>query len=65
MNNKEVNYTEAFAELQKIVQQMENADISIDELSEKITLASQLIAVCKAKLGQTEAEVNKIIDAIE
>ena len=65
MNNKEADYTKAFAELQEIVQQMENADISIDELSKKITRASQLIAVCKAKLRQTEAEVNKIIDTIQ
>jgi exodeoxyribonuclease VII small subunit len=65
MNNKETDYTKAFAELQEIVRQMENANISIDELSEKITRVSQLIAVCKAKLVQTEAEVNKIIDTIE
>ena len=65
MNNKKIDYTKAFAELQEIVRQMENADISIDELSEKITCASQLIAVCKAKLLQTEAEVNKIIDTIK
>ncbi|MDR1112469.1 MAG: exodeoxyribonuclease VII small subunit [Bacteroidales bacterium] len=65
MNNQETNYAKAFAELQEIVQQMENADISIDELSEKIRHASHLIAICKAKLVQTEAEVNKIIDTIE
>ncbi|MDR1345612.1 MAG: exodeoxyribonuclease VII small subunit [Bacteroidales bacterium] len=65
MNNQETNYAKAFAELQEIVQQMENADIPIDELAEKIKHASQLIAVCKAKLVQTEAEVNKIMDTIE
>jgi exodeoxyribonuclease VII small subunit len=65
MNTKKIDYNSAFVELQEIVRQMENANISIDELSEKIARASQLIAVCKAKLGETEAEVNKIIDAIE
>jgi len=64
MNNKKTDYTKAFTELQEIVQQMENANISIDELSEKITRASHLIAICKAKLGQTEAEIHKIIDTI-
>jgi len=61
MNEKGSNYTEAFNELQKIVEKMENADISVDELTEIIQRASCLISVCKNKLGQTEDNINKIL----
>lgn len=58
---EELTYTEAFEQLQEIVKQMENADISVDDLSEKIKKASKLIKICKDKLTKTEQEVNKTI----
>jgi exodeoxyribonuclease VII small subunit len=64
MKEKEINYTKAFEELQSIVKKMENAEISVDELSEIIKRASFLITICKNKLTQTEEEVNKIIDEL-
>ncbi len=56
---EELTYTEAFNQLQAIVTQMENADISVDDLSENIKKATKLIRICKDKLTKTEAEVNK------
>lgn len=64
MKEKNINYTKAFEELQSIVKKMENAEISVDELSEIIKRASFLITICKNKLTQTEEEVNKIIDEL-
>lgn len=58
-------YTEAFAELQEIVAEIEQGEISIDELSEKVKRASILIAVCKAKLTATEADVSAILDTLK
>ncbi|MBR1992351.1 MAG: exodeoxyribonuclease VII small subunit [Bacteroidales bacterium] len=61
MPESKLTYTDAFEELQKIVKKMENADISVDELTKNIERASELIKICKEKLSKTEAEVNKII----
>jgi exodeoxyribonuclease VII small subunit len=55
------NYAEAFEELQQIVEDIENGQISVDELSEKVKRATQLIRICKAKLSSTEEDVNKIL----
>jgi exodeoxyribonuclease VII small subunit len=55
------NYADAFAELQQIVEDIENGQISVDELSEKVKRATQLIRICKAKLTATEEDVNKIL----
>jgi len=54
-------YTDAFEELQIIVAEIETGKVNVDELSEKIKRASQLIAVCKTKLTATEAEVDKLL----
>ncbi len=58
---EEITYTEAFEQLQEIVNQMENADISVDDLSDNIKKASKLIKICRDKLTKTEQEVNKTI----
>ncbi|GGH09834.1 exodeoxyribonuclease VII small subunit [Sphingobacterium alkalisoli] len=54
-------YTDAFEELQIIVAEIETGKVNVDELSERIKRASQLIAVCKTKLTATEAEVDKLL----
>ena len=55
------SYQEAFEELQDIVADIESGQTNVDELSSKIQRASQLIAICKAKLGASEAEVEKLL----
>ena len=60
-----ISYTQAFEELQRIVQEIENGKISVDELSEKVRRATELIAVCKTKLTSTEESVNQILRDIE
>ncbi len=60
-----MNYTEAFEELQQIVKQMEHADISVDDLAEKIERAGVLIKICKEKLTKTEEEISKITEKFE
>jgi exodeoxyribonuclease VII small subunit len=61
----ELNYTQAFEELQKIVSEMETGKISVDELAIKVKRASELIKVCKNKLTETEGDVQKILSDLE
>jgi len=63
--NKELKYTEAFEELQSIVNDMEDSRISVDELDSKIKRASELLKICKDKLFKTEENVQKILDEIK
>lgn len=63
--NEEPKYTEAFAELQQIVEDIEQGEISVDELSEKVKRAALLIKICKTKLTTTEEDVNKILKELE
>lgn len=63
--SQDVNYTEAFAELQRIVSEIEQGEISVDELSEKVKRAALLIKICKSKLATTEEDVNKILKELD
>lgn len=63
--NEQPTYTEAFEELQKIVTEIEEGQISVDELSEKVKRAALLIHICKAKLSSTEEDVNKILKDLD
>lgn len=56
-----INYTDAYQELMDIVQEIENGDISVDVLSEKVKRASMLLRFCKEKLKQTEVDVDQIL----
>ena len=60
-----INYVEAFQELQVIVSEIEQGEISVDELSEKVKRASELIKICKLKLTRTEEDVNKILKDLD
>ena len=58
---QEQKYEAAFAELQTIVRKMENDELDIDEMSEQLKRAQELIKFCKAKLTKTDEEIKKIL----
>ncbi len=65
MMEKKLTYTEAIAELEAIVADIEEGSVTVDELSEKVKRAALLLKVCKEKLTSTEDDVKKILDEIE
>jgi len=62
---KKISYTEAFAELQQIVSEIENEETDIDLLNIKIKRASELLKICKEKLHKTEEDVVTILKEIK
>lgn len=60
-DTKITSYEAAYQELMEIVQDIENGDISVDVLSEKVKRASVLLKYCKEKLHQTEVDVDQIL----
>ena len=65
MAKKEQTYGEAMQELQDIMSSIENADLDVDVLLEKVKKAATLIKFCKDKLQKTNVEIQKILDEIE
>jgi exodeoxyribonuclease VII small subunit len=58
---KDLTYTDALNELNEISHAIDDESIPLDELAKKVKRASELIAICRAKLRSTEEEVKKII----
>lgn len=60
-----MNYTQAIEELEAIVQEIESAEIGVDELSTKVKRASELIRYCRQTLSTTETEVENILQELK
>ena len=55
------NYTNALKELEKIVDELEKGDVSVDILVAKVKRASELIRLCKTVLRETGEEVENVL----
>lgn len=58
---EDIKYEEAMSKLERIVHQMENDELDIDMLGEKLKEAQRLAKLCKAKLTKTDEEIKKIL----
>jgi len=65
MAENKLTYTKAISELEEIVKEIENEDVEVDNLLEKVKRASFLIKYCKEKLRNTEEEVKKVLSSLE
>lgn len=61
MAKKEIKYEEAVALLEEIVDKMENDELDIDQLSDQLKCAKELVKLCKDKLTKTDEEIKKLL----
>ena len=61
MAKETLKYEEAMTRLENIVADMENGNLDIDSLCEKVKTAQKLIKMCRDKLTRTEEEIRKIL----
>jgi exodeoxyribonuclease VII small subunit len=64
-NNKTKGYQEAYDELVAIVKELEENEVSIDDMSKKVKRAAVLARLCKEKLKVTEQEITDILQELE
>ena len=55
-------YEDAMNELEEIVHKLETDELNIDDISEKLKRAQQLIKLCTDKLTKTEVKIKKILE---
>lgn len=61
MSVKKETYSQAMERLEKIVRQIDNNELEIDVLAEKIKEANEIIAFCTEKLTKADREVVKLL----
>ena len=58
---KTLTYNDAFSKLEELVRQLEDGDIQLEKLTEKVKQANELILICENKLRNVENKVNEAI----
>ncbi|SEF96474.1 exodeoxyribonuclease VII small subunit [Algoriphagus boritolerans] len=59
---KDQTYSDAMARLESILLQLEEGSKSVDELSDLVKEAAELVKFCKTKLKTTEADIQAAFD---
>jgi exodeoxyribonuclease VII small subunit len=62
---RQITYSQALSELEKIVGEIESEKIDLDLLAEKVKRASYLIKFCRTRLTSTEEEVRRALGELE
>ena len=62
MAAKKETYEQAMMNLEQIVSQIEKNELEIDQLSNKLKEAQELISFCKKILYQVDNEVKKLLE---
>ena len=65
MPKKKINYRDAISEIEETIQAIENEELDVDQLSDKVKRVSELLKICKEKLHNTEKEVENILNEME
>ena len=61
MTKKPLKYQDAVNELNEILEDIQQENVDVDELSTKVKRATELITSCKQKIQKTELEVKNIL----
>ena len=61
MKEKEMKFEDKIRELEKLVSELENGEVSLDDAIDKYTKAMKLAKECSDKLTEVSDKVNKIM----
>lgn len=61
---KKVTYSSALKELEDILEKIENDELDVDSLMEKVKRATELLKICKTKLHSTQSEIEDVLNSI-
>ncbi|HSV31058.1 MAG TPA: exodeoxyribonuclease VII small subunit [Atribacteraceae bacterium] len=61
---EQLTYSAAMAELEALVKKIEQEEIPVDDLADKVKRAACLINYCKKRLKSTEDEVRTVLDGL-
>ncbi len=61
---EELSYAQAIAELETIVNKLQNNEYEIDELQQCTTRSLELLKFCKSKLFATDETLQKILNEL-
>lgn len=61
----ELGYAEAIAELEEILETLDRDDVDVDQLSERVQRAAELIELCRERIGSAKLRIEEVVGALE
>ena len=61
----QIAYGDAIAELEAIVAGLEDADVDVDVLADRVARAAELITLCRDRIAKTRIEVERVVADLE
>ena len=62
---EEIGYADAVAELDRILDQLDDDEVDIDVLSTLVERAAALIGVCRSRITAAQTKVESIVENLE
>lgn len=59
-----LGYEEAIAELETIVTDLQNDEVGVDELADRVARGARLVELCRGRLRRAELAVDEVVDAL-
>lgn len=64
-SDDEIGYAEALEELENILTELERPDVDVDVLASKVQRASELIRICRERIGNARMQVDKAVGGLD
>lgn len=61
----EIGYAQAMAELEAILDDLEDDDLDVDVLATKVERASALIQLCRDRIGAARVQVERVVASLD
>jgi len=65
MSDAEIGYADAMAELESILDDLEDDDLDVDVLASRVERASTLITLCRDRIGAARVQVERVVASLD
>ncbi len=63
--DEEIGYAEALKELETILAELERTDVDVDVLASRVERASELIRLCRDRIGNAKLQIDHVVNGLE
>ena len=56
-----IGYADALGELDAILRELEDSDVDVDRLADRVARAADLIALCRDRIGAARLRIDEVI----
>jgi len=64
-DDKKISYAAAVAELEAIAAELEQPDVDVDVLAERVARAAELITLCRERIASTRLDVERVVAGLD